>query len=264
MKKFLFILLFLTFSFWPVSQINSSNAQAISKPIYAKVIYNNVYFYALPEDKDEHRLFVIPTTYFVNILSKEGTDFYYAQYGDLFGYVKIASVTAMNGTPTNPFATHNFRVFSLDGIGLYQKPSMQNEKLDDIPYLSEELIYYGTMQGEEVIPDKSSDWYFAKYSSSNNYGYVYSVFCDKLPKIEENTETFDVISSPLFTEDSSSDTLSPTAMAFIIIVVILPCLIVLYLLVKPSMIKEKLNKERPKLRAKRNKDYYEFDEGDLT
>lgn len=264
MKNLLFLLSIISiFIALPLS-LSQSTATAESSPIYAKVSYNNVYLYSLPENKDENRLFMLPHTYFVKLLASEGEEFYYAQYDDIFGYVKKASVTPMNGTPVSPYATSSFRVFSLDGIGLYKYPSMQEEKIADIPYLSEELTFYGTMQGEEVIPEKSNQWYFAKYASSGTFGYVYSVFCDKLPQIEENTETFNVISSPLFTEEKASNELSPVAMTFIILGVSLPCLIVLYLLVKPTMIKEKLTKEKPKLRAKRNRDYFEFDESDLN
>lgn len=248
----------------PFSPKTTFIAKAESNPIYAKISYTNVYFYSLAENQEENKLFILPHTYFVKLLASENEDFYYAQYDEIFGYVLKTSVTPMNGIPSNPFATANFRVFSLEGIGLYKKASMNEEKLSFIPYLSEELIYYGTLQGQEVIPEKSNQWYFAKYATTSTFGYVYSVFCDKVPLIKENTETFEIIQSPLFTQVSSQQELSPISMTFIIIGVSLPCLIVLYLLVKPSMIRERLTKEKPKMKAKRNRDYFEFDEGDLN
>ncbi len=263
MKKFLvFISLF---ALWTASSIASATfAEAESNPIYAKIEYTNAYFYSLPEDKESNKLFMLPYSYFVKLLANEGDNFYYAQYHEIFGYVKKAAVTPMQGIPQKPFATTTFRVFALQGLGLYNKPDMNEEKLADIPYLSDSLIFYGTLQGQEVIPDKSNQWYFAKCSQTSNFGYVYSVFCDQLNEIEENKETFPLITTPLFTPVPSSDEISPVAMTFIIIGVSLPCLIVFYLLVKPTMIKEKLTKAAPKLKARRNHDYFEFDEGDLN
>lgn len=252
------------FLFLPPSTIISRYSFAETNSIFAKITSDNTFFYSLPDENDANILFLLPRTYFVKLLSSEGENFYYAQYDDIFGYIKKSSVKPMNGVPKNPYATSNFRVFSLEGIGLYKKPSMKAEKLTDLPYLCQDLIYYGCLTGDHVVPDKSNTWYYAKFTDTSTFGYVYSVFCDKLPKFSENSETFDIISSPLFTEDYSNEELSPVAMTFIIIGVSLPCLIVLYLLVKPNMKSEKLTKPRPKLKAKRKHDYFEFDEGDLT
>lgn len=239
-------------------------AKAESQPVYAKVVYENVFMFSLPDEKEENKLFEIPFSYFVLLHSSENEKFFYAQYGDIFGYVQKNAVSAMKGTPSTPFATSSFRVFSMEGQGLYKTPSMNGEKLVQIPYLSETLIFYGDISGDQVIPDKSNVWYFAKHTESGNFGYVYSVFCDKVSKIQENKETFETISTPLFSKDTSSDQLSPVAMSFIIIGVSLPCLIVLYLLVKPTMVNQKLIKTKEKLKGTRSRDYFEFDESDLN
>ena len=262
MKKFILIS-FVFLLLFPFA-ITERKAKADSTPIYAKIMYENVYFYSLPTDDEANKLFELPKTYFVLLHSKQSEDFYYAQYHDIFGYVKKQAVSAMKGIPEKPFAISSFRVFSLDGIGLYKLQNNKSEKLADIPYLSEELIYYGSISGQELIPNKSREWYYAKYTTTSCLGYVYSVFCDNLVKFEENNESFEQITSPLFTEEQLSSKLSTVSMTFIIIGVSLPCLVVLYLLVKPSMIKEKLTKQSPKLRAKGRNDYFEFDESDLN
>lgn len=264
MKKIIFCLGLFLFLFVPHSSNMTTQAQTEDSSIYAKIEYNNVYFFSLPENNDDSKLFMLPKSYFVKLLAGEGENFYYAQYDDIFGYVLKTSVTAMKGIPKSPYATTSFRVFSLEGIGLYKKPNISSEKMADIPYLSEQLTYYGTLQGQEVIPEKSNQWYYAKYSSSSKHGYVYSVFCDKLPLIAENTETFEIISQPLFVKDNSEESLSAVSMTFIIIGVSLPCLIVLYLLIKPTMLSQKITKASPKLKAKGNRDYFEFDESDLN
>lgn len=264
MKKFLCLI----FCFVIVILVSNSftpqmKAEAQSSGVYAKVLYNNVYFYSLPQESEENKLFILPKTYFVNLKTSKNEQFYYCQYKDIFGYVKKEAVSPMQGTPKQPFASASFRVFSLEGIGIFKRPNMSEEKLDIIPYLSEQLIYYGSLQGEEAIPGKSNQWYYAKYSKTSTIGFVYSVFCDQLSTINENTETFEIIHGPLFDSQPASEGLSNIAMTFIIIGVSLPCLIVLYLLVKPTMIKDKITNPKPKLQ-KHRRDYYEFDESDLN
>ena len=78
-----------------------------------------------------------------------------------------------------------------------------------------------------------------------------------------NNEVFDIVETPFPTNTDLSE-LTPVTMGFIIVGVSLPCLIVLYLLVRPSMQREKIEKSKPKMRAKKHKDYFEFDDGDLT
>lgn len=264
MKK-LFILLCICGLLWSsILSTASISTFAEPNPIYAKISYQNVYFYSLAEDQDSHRLFMLPYSYFVKLLANEGEAFYYAQYNDIFGYVKKSAVTPMQGIPQTPYATPSFRVFSMEGIGLYKKPSIYEEKIATIPYLTDSVVYYGSLQGQELIPDKSDQWFYAKYSSLDTFGYVYSVFCDKLALPPENTESFQPITTPLFSENEGSQPLSSVAMTFIIIGVSLPCLIVLCLLIKPAMLTEKITKSKPKLKARGNRDYFEFDESDLN
>lgn len=232
---------------------------------YAKITEDNVCFYSSPSKNNLSCLFYIPKTYFVKLLDNENNDFYYAKYKDIYGYVLKNEVVVMSGTPTNPFANATFRVFSPEGLGLYTSPYLnENNKITQVPYLTQNITFYGIMSGEQVIPDKSAEWYYCNYiSNDNNYGFVYSVFCDKLTSISPNLETFDVVENPNFNQVTKSEELSGTSMAFIIIGVSLPCLVVVYLLLKPTLLKQKsLNQIKPKRR--RHGDYYEFDESDLN
>lgn len=232
---------------------------------YAKITNNDVCFYSTPSKNNLSTLFVIPQSYFVKLIDDENEDFYYAKYKDLYGYVLKNEVVVMNGTPVKPFPTAHFRIFSPEGQGLYTSPYLnENNKITTIPYLSQNITYYGTLLGEQVIPDKSAEWYYCNYSSNDNYfGFVYSVFCDKLEEFSINSETFDIINSPQFNEKSASQELSSTSMVFIIIGVSLPCLIVMYLLLKPTLLKEKVINQSSHKRKNRG-DFYEFDESDLN
>lgn len=231
---------------------------------YAKIQDDNVYFYSMPIKSNQYYVFSIPRTYFVLLLNDENQDFYYAKYKNIYGYVLKNEVSVMQGTPASPFASASFRVFSPDGLGVYSMPYQNSNRLTVIPYLAEDIEYYGSLYGEQAIPDKSQEWYYCAYNKETlTYGYVYSVFCDKLPVIQENHETFKLIETPSFKSDYSKQNLSYISMTFIIIAVSLPCVIVIYLLLKPTFIKQKTLSPSPKPR-KRKGDYFEFDDGDLN
>lgn len=271
MKKLYIFALISILSLAPffLSSITAKFSIAASQSYYAKVQQEDVYFYSLPYDESENRLFEIPVTYFV-ILTGDATDqFYSANYQDIEGYVKKTEVVAMDGTPIKPFPNSYFRVYATDGLGIYLYPNSVNEyKIDTIPYLTENITYYGQMQGNEFVPNKSDIWYYCKYNGEKTvYGYVSSVFCDQLlPEIGTNYETFTIITNPSFSSNNNlAGGLSPVAMTFIIIGVSLPCLVVFYLLIKPSWMKDKVLNEKPKsLKRKRHGDYFEFDENDLN
>ena len=262
--SFFIILLLLGYTF---SSCTAKFSKAETNTYFAKITSDNIYFYSQPSLTDSSKLFILPKTYFVKILNKENEQFYYAQYQDLFGYVKIEEVAVMNGIPSNPYASFDFRVFLPEGLGLYSLPSVTIEnKILDIPYLYDNIAYYGEIIGEQAIPDKSNTWYYCKYQQDGSYyGYVYSVFCDKVETIKDNDQIFDIIDNPIFQKDNSTASgLSDVAMAFIIIGVSIPCLIVFYLLIKPSWMKDKVLGEKPKIVKKRHGDYFEFDDNELN
>lgn len=263
--KILFFIIF--YCFLTMFSSLTANFSQADDFYFAKVQSENVYLYSNPIDSSENILFEIPKTYFVKLLDDENSDFYYAQYSDQFGYVKKNDVVAMDGIPQEPYATSSFRIFSLEGMGLYSTPSLIEENMIiEIPYLTDNLVYYGKIIGQQAIPDKSNEWYYCKYTSTDTlFGYVYSVFCDKLTDFADNYESFNIITSPTFSSSSSGNGLSTVAMTFIVIGVSIPCIIVFYLLVKPTIFKEKTSAGQTKIpKKRRHGDYYEFDESDLN
>ena len=261
MKFFLFILC-IVFAF---STLSSNQMSFSEYMLYAKIEKENVFMYKHPENNEKNKLFSLPSTYFVKLINEANDDFYYCYYKDLKGYVQKSDVCPMLGIPSKPYLEGLFRTFSLDGLGLYSSPYIQEKNLlSTIPYLTDDLIFYGSINGQEIIPDKTNEWYYCKYNFGEGIcGYVYSVFCDKLPIETQNLETFDVITQPFYNSSSVKE-LSKTAMVFIVLGVAIPCLIVLFLLIKPTLIKESLNTTKSKLKTKRKRDYFEFDDSDLN
>lgn len=265
MKKSMSSLLILSLIFCFIFVIfsNSNATSRAERKYFAKIEQEDIYFYSEPIDSSDYQLFSIPESYFVLLLNDENQDFYYAQYDDIFGYVKKSEVVAMEGTPSMPYPTLYFRIFALNGMNMYSQPYLQDQyEMAYIPYLTESVVFYGYAYGDS-IPDKSNLWYYSKLSN-DTFGYVYSVFCDKL-YITENNEYFTVVENPNFTASTNPQGLSSVAMTFIIIGVSLPCVVVIYLLIKPSFAKEKLGKVTEKIpKKKRHGDYYEFDDSDLN
>ena len=239
------------------------------KQYYAKIMEDNIYMYNEPSEQNENLIFEIPKSYFVKLKDNANENFYLAEYNGVEGYIKKEQVSPMNGTPQIPYATNNFRIFSKEGLELLTAPSYTvGEIITVVPYLTENLLYIGKIYGEIAIPDKSGIWYYAEYKENEQIyqGYLYSVFCDKLATIEENTETFPLITEELFPEPTSSiNSLSPTAQVFIILAVSFPCAFILYSLIRPTLTnKSGIKRDKKlKLKGKRKCDYFEFDEKDL-
>ncbi len=254
---------------------------AVSQVYYAQIVSSNVKLYRSTNGSEEvsNIFFVIPQTYFVEISSCENSNFFTARYLDKTGYVKKSEVKCVKGVPQTPFANASFRVFIPGGTALRSSPS-QSEGLNTIetlPFLETNLRYYGTIDGEEAISHKSSTWFYCKYirNGSEVFGYVYGAFCDLLTTIPSNTELLEEIEEPDFTvptqapanqvEESGLSSLPSTTQIIIIVAVCLPCVVIIYLLFKPTKItaralEEAESKPRKRKKKLRHQDYYEYDE----
>lgn len=263
----------LFFLFTPFFNGENAYAENIN---FARISKTNAGFYSQPIASQEYILFMLEPTYFVELIEPENSGFYRAKYMDLEGYVESDVLTFVSGIPANPFPKNtNFRIYSLNGLNLRKSPKINEGPLNiitTIPYLENNLIYYGICNGEEAVPYKGDIWYYCKYiyKSEEYYGYVYSVFCDMLKPITINTEQLDEIDKPQFeieTTETSANTqelissLSKPAQIVIITLVCLPCLLIIYLLFKPTKIaNEPSRKKKSKIKRLKKSDYYEFDD----
>lgn len=270
MKDMKLIVTFLSLIFLFTPNINFMTlAEESETKYYAKVMEENIYLYSNPFDSSENLLFELPKSYFVILTGKAENDFYVAYYDGVVGYVKRDQVSPMNGIPQTPFAQSTFRVYDMNGLDMFSSPSYNDENfVTTVPYLTDNLTYYGSITGQVAVPEKSGEWYYCSYSDGEKSfrGYLYSVFCDKLTKIEENSESFPLITDELFPEPTSSiGSLNPTAQVFIILAISLPCAFILYLLIRPTLSsKSGIKREKKgKFKRKGKCDYFEFDEKDL-
>lgn len=244
----------------------SASTYADEEYYFAKVEQSGIFMFSSPSDNSQ--IFEIPTSYFVKLTGSANEEFYAASYQDVNGYIKKEEVSPMQGQPASPYAEASLRVFSLEGLGLYKTPSLQpSDLIINVPYLTSDITYYGKLEGN-AVPNKSNTWYYCKYTSATGTesGYLYSVFCDELTQIPVNNEYLPLITTPLFQpkSDAKAKGLSDVAKTFIILGVSLPCALIIYLLIKPTLSSNHAASKAPKRKRRRRGDYFEFDENDLA
>lgn len=265
MKK---VLIFVFLLFLASPKITSFTSLAESKQTYyAKVQSSGTYLYSTPIDETNFRMFEIPTSYFVLLMEDENDNFYYAKYGETFGYVLKDSITPMNGTPKQPYAKKSFRVFSQVGLPLYSQPTTASSYEITLPYKTQVSDVYGYISGEEILESSTNQWIYCSFTQSGKkyFGYIFSYYCDLVSPSVENSEFFTEINGPLdFSPINTGPgaNLSDTAKVLIAFSVIIPCLIILYLMLRPKDKSKQTSKHIIFHRPKR--DYYEFNEDDLN
>jgi len=245
---------------------------------YARITNDSTYLYSTPEENVNTAIFILPNTYFVELISSSN-NFFYAKYKDVFGYVKKNEVQVVSTSPITPFLSNiSFRVFTPSGANLRSTPQNlgATNLVYSFPFLETNLEYYGKCLGEEAISKKGCTWYYCKYYTNNlSYmGYVYSPLCDLLPTLPQNTEILEPYTGELFLDEEQSlpttaspmEQLSPTAQTIIIVAVSLPCLLFIYLLFKPTHMAESAKQtssrksSRKKISRLKRSDYFELDD----
>lgn len=279
-KKINLIVSIIVFSFFLCSFLLVCNNQKVyaNTTYYARITNDNTHLYIAPEEIPNNTIFILPKTYFVELISSSD-NFFYAKYKDIYGYVKKNEVQVVSTNPITPFLSNiSFRVFTPSGANLRSTPQNlgSTNLVYSIPFLETNLEYYGEILGEEAISKKGCTWYYCKYFINNlSYmGYLYAPLCDLLPSLPKNTEIIEPYTGELFLDEeqtlptttSPMEQLSPTAQSIIIVAVSLPCLLFIYLLFKPTHMAEsakqtnsKKNSHKKISRLKRS-DYFELDD----
>lgn len=208
-----------------------------SPAYYARIMFEQVYLYKTNQNDNSisNIYFELPKTYFV-LLTGEVGDFYKAKYLNFTGYVKKDSVQATSSTPANPFLNNiSFRVYANLSENLWSQPSVSSNLITAIPHLNKNLEYYGKIQGESLIDGRTNIWYYCKYN--NEYGYVYSDFCDEFTPYTSNTETVNYISNPTFNiapQPTNTIPQNSNAVGIVVLILAVPAIIFVLMLLKSS------------------------------
>ena len=254
-----------------LQELNSTNQ------FYARIETENIYFYSQAVDNNIYKMFEIPKTYFVLLTGNAGDEqdmFYLATYMDKNGYVKKNEVKPVVNKPMKPFANDlSFSIYSLSGLDLREKPEITPFNIiTNIPFLEKNLIYYGDIIGEEMVPELGEQWYYCKYLSGNNsyYGYLYAPYCYLGPYYSPNTEIVEYYNGELFENKNTPTSTSPEnpillsneIKIIIIICACLPCLFIIYLLFKPTkiMLDNGNQSNKKKYNKLKKSEYYEYDD----
>lgn len=273
---FIFYLFFIYFIF-NLFFCNLIYIFAENETVYARIENDNIYFYSAPINDETSQLFCLPKTYFVMLTANaEDQDnlFYCAYYSGITGYVKKSDVKPVEGVPLRPHADNlSFRVFSPNGLELRSTPNASSpfNIITTVNYLETNLVYYGLKQGEEMISQKGNNWYYCKYIKSNNsfMGYLYAPLCDLLPPLTPNTEVLQykigelfVIDTPTTAPDTEGIKLPQELKIIIIICAVLPCILIIYLLFKPTklLMDNGTNQPKKKISKLKKSEYYEYED----
>ncbi len=182
-----FIAFSLIFIFPYKSSISNLYAEESSMDKFAQIQKEGVFLYYSPNGKP---IFEIPATYYVELLQQENEQgFYKAKYLEQIGYVKSADIQCVQNAPPVPFLTNiNFRILASQSAELRSEPSRSNginSLLCELDLYETNFIYYGEIQGEEVVSKRGDIWYFCSYTKNNSTlkGYVYAGLTDQMKEI---------------------------------------------------------------------------------
>ena len=274
-KYYLAMFLIVSFCCCFVGQKVSHAEVTVLEKQYARITRSNIAVYDVPDVTSGKVMFYPEISYFVQLLEPESSGFYRIKYNDVEGYILSSDLIFVSGVPQNPFPTGiNVKILSNSGLHLRSTPTSADGPFNIIatlPFLESNIEYIAKTYGEEYAPNTSDIWYYCKYYNNQSYvyGYLYSVYCYPLSTIEPNTEQLDVVDKPFFADQTvqtqtTNDKLSvlpKQAQIVIIVIVCLPCLLIVYLLFKPTKLAVDTGKnKKKKIKRLRKSDYYELDE----
>lgn len=248
---------------------------------FAQIQQNGVYLNSEPNPSP---IFEIPRTYYVELIENKVDGYYKAKYLDIEGYVNANEIQCVSEVPLTPYLNNiNFRIFGEQSSELRSEPSRTkglSTLICELPLYETNFIYYGTIEGEEVVSERSNIWYYASYSKNNvvKSGYIYSGLCDKLATITYNELSMFPIDShvweiveekpPIITPSFEPPT---TNQLIIILAITLPMLILIIAIFKPVKARRPQSQSKgevlrmpntvvqiPRKRSKKT-DYYELE-----
>ena len=217
-----------------------------TKTYFARIVKDDVKLYKTAVDAEDFSNvhFILPNTYFVELIDETANGFFKVNYLNFTGYVKKECVQTIVGTPATPYLNNiSFRVYSEQSRDLRSEPTTASGSLSQvayIPLLNRNLTYYGTIIGEQLIDGRTNIWYYCKYSADQDYyGYVYSDFCDELTEIMPNLEKVTYTTNPDFSPEQSPTVAIPLenkATGIIVAILCLPACAFLFMIFKNKKI----------------------------
>ena len=221
----------------------------VSNMRYAKV-KDNCYLFKTADVSDasyRNVEFIIPSSYFVVVLSDVNAYTKRVQYNNKIGYVSSDSVEEVDFTPVTPYLIGiTFDVEENVGTQLRKSPiaSDNSNIITLIPAGTKNISYVASIQGVMPTSGNSPVWFYVIYTpvsdpTSVYEGYVYSGKTLNLSEIPINTEGVKIDIDDV--EDSKSFVLNDKVKTILILIISAPIVLVFILLVintKKSKVKQ--------------------------
>ena len=200
-----FFFIFLTSCFSSIFFLKV-NASKYTTYTYAQIKEQTYLYKSNQSTQIQHALFMLPSSYFVKLLSNFSENFYKVEYNGIVGYVLKSQVMPVNEQPQTPYLKNiTFRVYSSDGTKVFSSPTNttdpQNTVVEQIEVLTP-LTYYGEILGDEFISSRGFSWIYCK-TTKGNFGYVYKGLCDNFTPITQNQEKVTYTTNVYFETDNS-------------------------------------------------------------
>lgn len=213
---------------------------------YALIIKEEAYLYRTVDASDniENRYFLLPRTYFVQVLQTDAAyGIYKVRYKDIEGYVKSDSVEIKDYTPKSIYPPDVMLKISIEGSSVYLRSRPDHtgvNVLDSIPSNAAALTYYNVAKGSVALSGSGNEvWYYINYrvgEDSNLRGYIYSAYIIIETTFSASNDTTALIPSPEelpkppVTSDPGNEDL--LLMVMLIISSCIPVLVIVYLMYK--------------------------------
>jgi|GEM_PF-2801661 len=221
-------------------QLQSKIAMAAEEKAYLRIISENTPLYRTPVENGEidNLYFMLPQTYFVELLDEPTSNFYHVNYQGVSGYVLKTNLQRVYATPQQPYpANITFQIEGVANAIIRATPNKDTGAyLGIIPFNATGVEYLGSISGQQAMQNLGTIWYYARYISFEQgalVGYVYSPLTTQIPVITPNIEELPV--TPLYNADPiiPPELTNPSSWLLIALISI-PAIFLLYMLFKPA------------------------------
>ena len=168
-------------------------------PYYYRIDSANCYLYRTAEDNQDvnNIWFLLPKTYFVQLIEDSDEQFFKVKYQNFIGYVFKTDVSIVYETPKTPWPENlTFDINGTANVVMRSSPSSDSEYIGLIPFNAIKVTFYGSIIGQEALTNLGNQWYYATYKSYEQgiiSGYVYAPLTTNLTLLQDNTEILSTI-----------------------------------------------------------------------
>ncbi len=244
----------LSFSVEPIQTVYASASE-----VYYKITNTDTALLRSANRDDIY--FMLPSTYFVKLISEYNEDYLFVSYLEFSGYVLKSNVAQVYSTPTTPFLENIvFSPNKVSNLIIRSKPCTQAGFVGTIAFNAENVTYFGWVEGEEVFASLGNIWYYCRYTSAEQgalLGYVYAPLTQNLTTISPNDEVIETTpTKPTSAEITLSPELQSGSNVLFIFLLLIPAIIILLLVFRTHNKRPK--RLRNQLRLRDHNDELDF------